>query len=238
MINQIRTTLKTYLAQYTTLYDLSSKAVLLSSNKNILSSPNLDGEVTFSGAKPGVSSIATLNNTFIFKNGKCETGTFFGDGVTNYSNIVMHSVNVGTAFNREAALLIVQNTDNNNLAIIYNISTIGQGPIKGSISSDMSQDTLNTIGVMFRTKAKQVDALDVGGLESLFINSITTAKTITSSLPTFSHIEDRFIVDDYYVLDLVFKYDDNVYLDDKFINSLKYFDAELGNVEIKIKDKK
>lgn len=237
MIDVIRKTLKTYLAQYTTLYDLSSKPIVLTSNKNILSSPNLDGEVTFSGAKAGVSSIATINNTFIFKAGKCETDTFFGDGLTTYSGIILHDVNVGTAFNREASLSVVKNTDNHNLAIIYNISSVGQGVIKESISSDMSQRTLNTIGVMFRTNAQQIDVLDISGVESLFMNSIITAKTNSSSLPAFSHIEDRFIVDDYYVIDLVFKYEDDIFVKDKFIDSLKYFDAELGNVQIKIKDK-
>ena len=233
MIDAIKKTLKTYLAQYTTLYDITSKSVNVSSNKNVLTADGLNGEFTLSGAVAGNSSIGTINNTFNFVNGTVTTDTFFGEGDISYTGITAHKVNVGTAFDRTTALKVMENTDSNNCVILYQDSTVGEGNIRQNISADMRQDVTYSIGMMVKTKASQVETLGAANMEKLFINSIVVAQTTTSSLPLFQQITERFYVEPFYVTDLKFTYEDEIFLNTNFINSLKYFDAKLSNIEVK-----
>lgn len=233
MIDAIKKTLKTYLAQYTTLYDITSKPVNVSSNKNVLSAEGLNGEFTLSGAVAGNSSIGTINNTFNFVNGKVTTDTFFGEGDISYTGIVAHTINVGTAFDRTTALKVMENTDATNCVILYQDSTVGEGEIRKNRSADMRQNVTYSIGMMVKTKASQVETLGAANMEKLFINSIVVAQTETSSLPMFQQITDRFYVEPFYVTDLKFTYEDEIFLNTNFINSLKYFNAKLGNIEVK-----
>lgn len=233
MIDAIKKTLKTYLAQYTTLYDITSKPVNVTSNKNVLSAEGLNGEFTLSGAVAGNSSIGTINNTFNFVNGKVTTDTFFGEGDISYTGIVAHTINVGTAFDRTTALKVMENTDATNCVILYQDSTVGEGEIRKNRSADMRQNVTYSIGMMVKTKASQVEILGAANMEKLFINSIVVAQTETSSLPMFQQITDRFYVEPFYVTDLKFTYKDQIFLNTNFINSLKYFNAKLGNIEVK-----
>lgn len=233
MMDAMKKTLKTYLAQHTTLYDITSKSVHVTSKKNVLTAGGLNGEFTLSGAVPGNSSIGTINNTFNFINGAAVTDAFFGGDEITYTGIIAHEVNVGTAFDRATALKVMENTDSSNCVILYQDSTVGQGAIRESISHDMRQNVTYSIGMMVKTKANQVETLGAANMEKLFINSIVVAQTETSSLPLFQQITDRFYAEPFYVTDLKFTYKDDVFLNTNFINSLKYFDAKLGNIEVK-----
>lgn len=235
MIKAIEKTLRSYLAQYTTIFDITNRLVSVKTTKNVISSPGLVGKVTFSGATAGNASIGALNDTFDFVAGQCVTDIFFGDTEVDHGQLTAHELNVGTAFDRDSALKIMQNTTNKNSVIVYKDSTVGDGTIKHSISANLQQKITQTIGIMFKAEASQIDSLGLDNMEALYVNSIVPAQTHTSSIPMFRRINDRFFVDSHYVIDLIYEYEDYLVLNDKFIASLKYFDAKLGDVKVTLK---
>lgn len=232
MLNAIVKHIKTRIAQHTQLFDVESQDVIAITQNNVIEVDGLDGEYTLSGGELGIASAGCINDTHLFDNGQVVTSCFFGDDKTNH-NVKARKLNVGHAFKRDVAFQAIIDTKLENSIIVYvgSASALSDQHL-GTESEDMALKVGYTIGVMFKANAEQIKDLGCTNYDKLFINSVIGARKEGSSLVKFNNVIDRFYAGDSYVVDIDFSYNDEMFMEDSFLNGLKHFDTTLGDLEI------
>lgn len=242
MINAVRRKVMSYLAQHTTLFDLSSVDMIARTQSNLIRIDGLNGEYTLSVGKDGklpldvpssiltngykgIASNGCLFTTHDFVNGVCESDCFFGNEVDSHS-VMVRTLNVGTAFKKDVAMEAVRTDESGNMIVVYMGETKNTRTVnKYSDSMDKSIKTDRTLGVMFKVYAEQIDALGCTEYDKLFINSVVGASQQGTSLVGFEAIADRFYSGKFYVVDMSFSYTDEMFLTKEFLDKVKNFEA-------------
>ena len=229
MLNKIVHKVKTRLAQHTRLFDLSTESVEITTQANVIKC-NLEGEYTLSGAADGIASAGCLNDTHTFSEGQVITDFFFGNEEQTLT-LTASKLNVGTAYRRETAIEAVTDPNSENCCIVYVANARSNTSTEQtSISQDQTLKVQYTIGALFKIKAKQVDTMDLLGLDKLFIFAGTGATKSGANLVQFSNINERFLSGDSYVVDLTFSYTEDMHMTEAFLAELKHFEAQLSSV--------
>jgi len=207
--------------------------VTVDTQNNVISNSGLDGEYTLSGGVDGTASKGCVNQTLDFVAGAVTTDCFFGDVVSTHS-LVAHKVNVGTAISKSIAEEMIIDEKIGNSIIVYLNSTRNATDRKNTtISQDLSFKVNNTLGVLFKIDAKQMESIGCVNTDVVFIHSVLGIKKDTSTLIKFDSVGARYFAGKNYVVDLEFSYEYVMVFDDIIKARLKNFDTVLGNVAIK-----
>lgn len=246
MIKQIVETLKTNLAQHTNLFDLETNLdVDIVTEKNLVSPPivpardgreeyRLQGECTISGAKNDHFSSGSLNRTFHFPRGlgDVETDSFFGTALTHHT-VTAHRVNVGSAMSEKVALEMIANEDLPNCALVYlgDAATKGAGETNSSLDVNLKVDV--EAGVIFKLDAKQAQVLGIDTLDALFTNAVLLSNNDDEYNLMFRGIFNRALVGDNYIVNIKFSYNTDLFMEERFLESLRNYDATISSIETK-----
>ena len=225
MIREIIKQCKTNLAQVTDEFSTNSTDVDLISHKNILTIAGLNGEYTITGGVDGIATKACMNNTFIFKDGKTVTNSFFGDDPITHP-ITHHKVSVGSAFRRDTAIQTMANPDLGNYCIVYldDASRISKPVTSAGLKEYL--EIKYTVGVLSRIKA--VDMVDCPTWDRLLIDCLQGIYKSGTTPLSFTAVRDRLLSGDSYVVDLMFEYS----IDVSRTNKVKHFDGEFEEFKI------
>jgi len=226
MLKVLQGNIKTNMAQWTGLFDVSAAVdVQVTSQNNVLTASLADGEWTLSGGIDGIASKGCLNDTYTFTGGQAVTDCFFGD-VAEVHSLKAHKVNVGTAFRREAGLQLVTDEKAGNSVVVYlGDATDFRGGYKHSVSEDLDVKVRYSVGVLFRVDASQLEVLGCTDTDKLFISSVLGAKKASSSLIKFESVTDRFYAGQSYVVEYGFSYLDFIAMDSALIERVRNYDA-------------
>ena len=245
MIEEIVKTLKTNLAQVTTLFDLeTNKDIDIVTEKNLVSPPvvpardgrdpiTLQGNYTISGAEDDHFNAGSLNQTFHFPEGlgKVKTDSFFGTAVT-HRTVTAHRVNVGSAMSENVALEMVADEDVPNCALVY----LGNAAARGSNEMNSSRDTNINVeveaGVIFKLDAKQAQHFGIDNLDALYTNATLLSHNNDGYNLMFKGISNRSLVGDNYIVNIKISYNTDLFLRDRFLETLRNYDAGISVINI------
>lgn len=234
MLKIVQKHIKTNVAQFTDLFDISTQNVEVITQNNLINCVGLDGEYTLTKATDGYASKGCLNDTIVFTNGlHTSQDCFFGNEETTH-NLIAKKINVGTAISRDLALEMILDKKVKNCIIVYLDTLSNNGTeIKTSLSQDMTLKLNYKIGVIFKIKAKDLENIGCVNTDIGFISSVLGIGSFTSSLLQFVGLNDRFFAGENYCVDFGFEYNDIVYFDKTIQDRLKHFRDTLINIEVK-----
>lgn len=230
---------KTYLAQYTTLFDTESNDVSASMQANIMTIAGLaDGEWTLSGYTPvgNAASEGMINDTFDFVGGVVDVGDFLETGPTIYS-IKARKLKTGIFMNRDLAEEYIINNSGTSIIAIYQGDITGIPKSTGnSNSADMTTKIESIIGVMFSIDTNQLDDSGCVNYDKLFINSVLNSQDreadVNASQLQFLNVATRGLIGQNYVVDMQFNYTDSIFIDEAFEDSIKHFEGTIGDLTV------
>jgi hypothetical protein len=247
MIDKIVKTIKTNIAQHTTLFDIETRiGVTVATLKNKVYSPVVDnsisheelitltGEYTISGASMTKSSGGSLNRTFVFGDSThpVSTDSFFSSGAMEHL-VDAHRVSVGSAMSEDVAMEMIVDGDLHNCGLVYigNASASSSAEINSSLDPNIKIEMDG--GVIFKMDAKQAQNLGIDTLDALFTNAVLLSNNDDQYNLFFRGISGRSLVGDSYIVNIKFGYNDDLFLEKRFIDSLRNYDATIGSVATK-----
>ncbi len=238
MIDLLTKGLSTEVSQLTDIFDLETfqKEVNLVSNR--ISVNDVDGRYSLTGYiddNLGFSA-ACLNNTFDFvlNEDLVLNDTFFGETENNLE-MTFHKVNIGYTYNRERALIGLEDPRIENQIIIYINNRYAQvEPMKkgSGVALDLELDI--SLGVLFKVNVKQIDSFGCIEFDKILINICTNYGNKDSSLLRFDAFGESWFSGVYHVNELMLKYTDRLYSREEAIKRSKNFQSQL-NTDIGIK---
>lgn len=239
MIELIIKNIKANIAQYTTLFDLTTENKNCTAQSNTLTIAGLGtGRFVLSGGINDIASSGCFNTIHDFQNDVATTDCFFGtDPVIIPCEV--HTVNVGEALTRQFALEKMSDIKTPNVIIVYWKNTENTvGTYNDTISQDTNTKIKVDFGVMFRVLADDIQS--VGGcdvLDKAYVQSVIETKVTNDSatLVRFDNIGDRFYTGKYLVVDINFSYVEDMELNDIILERAKYFDSKLNTVAVEVK---
>jgi hypothetical protein len=219
-------------AQYTTLFDTQTINKTCVTKNNLATIDGLVGEYVLSGAIDGIATKNCLNDLHNFVNGVATTQCFFGNTEVTH-NVVAHKVNVGTAIKRELAIeMILDKKIDNSIIVYWDATTNTQEGYKYNISQDNTQIYKNKIGVVYKIKASEIEALgNCSIIDKIVANSIIYTENDATTLIKFESVRDRFYADKFYCVDMVFSYLEDMKINDVIKDRVKHFEVTLIDVE-------
>ena len=233
MIDILIKRIKTNIAQQTPLFNVETvDDVRASLKSNIITVPGLHGEYTLSGSTgTDTSSAGCINDTFIFNDGVATTDCFLGESETFQEGLTANQVNVGSAFKRDVALEIIVDTKLGNSIVVY-IGTVTntQTKLQNTVSEDLALKVAYRVGILFKVKLKEIDAVGCVYYDSLFINSVVGAEKDGATMLEFREVTDRFYASEFYVAEMQFEFTNHLFSDASFLSSIKNFDYSIGKL--------
>lgn len=219
-------------AQYTNLFDTYTLSTSCVTKNNTISIDGLNGKYVLSGGVDGIATKNCLNDIHNFINGVATAQSFFGN-TENIHNIEIHKVNVGTAIKREIAMEMMLDKKIDNAIIVYwDYTANTQAGYKYNISQDNTQIFENRIGVMFKIKATELEAIgNCNFMDKVIMNSVIYTENDATTLIKFESVRDRFYADKFYCVDMVFSYLEDMKINDVIKDRVKHFEVTLINVE-------
>lgn len=236
MIDYIVRTIKTNIAQRTSLFDsFTQTGVTVTANKNVVENPIISGtaawgEYTFSGGSGANFNEGSINDTFDFEATGAVTDIYFG-ATASISDVTAHKVDVGSAISKRVAMEVVTDERKSNCIIVYNQSCSSVDSAQ-ALANPFQINARYTFGVLFKLEATQAETLRHGDLDSLFVNAVMFAGNATYYDVKFSSIAERSLIGNSYVVDIIFSYTKNLAIDDEFISTLRNYDATIEPLKV------
>lgn len=218
--------------QYTNMFDTYTLSTSCVTKNNTITIDGLNGEYVLSGGVDGTATKNCLNDIHNFINGVATTQSFFGNTETVH-NVEIHKVNVGTSIKRELALEMMIDKKIDNIVIVYWDGTVNtQVGYKYNISQDNTQIIENKIGIMYKIKASQLEAIgNCTMIDKVVMNSVVYTENEDTTLIKFGSVKDRFYAEKFYCVDMSFSYLEDMKINDIIKDRVKHFEVTLIDVE-------
>ncbi len=208
---------------------IEEKLVSYQNNKIIIDIP--DGLYSFSGGDENEAfSMGSINDSHNVVDGEITTDVFFGKE-SNSETIKAHRVNIGDAYNRDTALKIITNPNEGNSIIVY----IGdcseeEKEAKAGIGLDLQAYVKYSVGIMFKILEKDMKKLGCMDYDRIFINASMNIqdRSENTTLLKFENVNERFKTGLYYVVDYLYSYESDIFIDEKMKERLRNFNSEFS----------
>ncbi len=217
VLNEIFNRIKARMPRMTTIFDTKTERdVQITTRKNLIFSPNREGEWIITKGEGEKNSSGCYNSVHIFENGRTTVESFFGVDRTNLT-VDFHKINIQYAMNREVAYEMVKDPKTDNLIIVYFNGM--NAPLDREVYGEAMDQYLKvryTMGIIYKINTNQMNVFECSNYDKVLINIPSGSHSETSSTLRFTNVVLRDIVQNYYVVDYEFYYLDDLF-DNKYL---------------------